>query len=49
MVGLVACQVAKLMGCRVVGITGSNEKIDWLVNELGIDAAINYKTVGNLQ
>lgn len=49
MVGLVACQVAKLMGCRVVGITGSDEKVDWLVNELGIAAAINYKKVANLQ
>ncbi|MBT8338481.1 MAG: NADP-dependent oxidoreductase [Desulfatitalea sp.] len=48
-IGSVACQVAKLTGCRVVGITGSDEKVDWLVNELGIDAAVNYKKADNLQ
>ncbi|MBT8339311.1 MAG: NADP-dependent oxidoreductase [Desulfatitalea sp.] len=48
-VGSVACQIAKLTGCRVVGTAGSDEKVDWLINELGIDAAINYKKVDDLQ
>lgn len=43
-VGSVAGQIAKLKGCRVVGITGSDEKCQWLIQELGFDAAINYKT-----
>ncbi len=42
-VGSVAGQLAKLKGCRVVGITGSDEKCAWLTDELGFDAAINYK------
>lgn len=47
-VGSVAVQVAKLHGCRVVGIVGSDEKVDWLVRDLGADAAINYKTATDL-
>src|SRR5690606_39967541 len=43
-VGSVAGQIAKLKGCRVVGIAGSQEKIDFLINELGFDAGINYKS-----
>jgi NADPH-dependent curcumin reductase len=43
-VGSVVCQIGKIKGCRVIGIAGSQEKCDWLVNELGIDGAINYKT-----
>jgi NADPH-dependent curcumin reductase CurA len=43
-VGMVVGQIAKLKGARVIGIAGSGEKIDYLVNELGFDAAINYKT-----
>ena len=43
-VGLVAGQIAKIMGCRVVGITGSDEKVKLLVNTYGFDEAINYKT-----
>lgn len=43
-VGSVAGQIAKIKGCRVVGITGSDEKCQWLTQELGFDAAINYKT-----
>ena len=43
-VGSIVCQIAKIKGCRVVGIAGSDDKCAWLVNELGIDAAINYKT-----
>jgi NADPH-dependent curcumin reductase CurA len=41
--GSVVVQLAKLNGCRVVGIAGSTEKCDWVVNELGADACINYK------
>jgi NADPH-dependent curcumin reductase CurA len=48
-VGSVARQVAKLTGCRVVGIAGSDEKVDWLLKEISIDAAINYKKVDSLQ
>lgn len=43
-VGSVVGQIAKIKGCRVVGITGSDEKCRWLTQELGFDAAINYKT-----
>lgn len=43
-VGSLVVQIGKIIGCRVVGITGSDDKCQWLLNELGIDAAINYKT-----
>lgn len=42
--GVLAGQVAKAIGCRVVGIAGTDEKCSWLKDELGFDAAINYKT-----
>ena len=42
--GSVVGQIAKIKGCRVVGIAGSDEKCAWLTDELGFDAAINYKT-----
>lgn len=42
-VGHFAGQIARLLGCRVVGIAGSKAKCDWLTGELGFDAAINYK------
>ena len=42
--GSVVGQIAKLKGCRVVGIAGTDEKCTWLVDELGFDAAVNYKT-----
>lgn len=42
--GSVACQIARNIGCRVIGIAGSDDKCDWLTDTLGIDAAINYKT-----
>jgi len=41
--GSVAGQIAKLKGARVVGIAGSDEKCKWLVDDLGFDAAVNYK------
>ena len=42
-VGSVVGQIAKLKGCRVVGIAGGAEKCAWLTDELGFDAAIDYK------
>ncbi len=42
-VGSMVGQLAKADGLRVVGVAGSDEKCQWLVNELGFDAAINYK------
>eukprot|EP00005_Dracoamoeba_jomungandri_P001863 CAMPEP_0174257730 /NCGR_PEP_ID=MMETSP0439-20130205/6844_1 /TAXON_ID=0 /ORGANISM="Stereomyxa ramosa, Strain Chinc5" /LENGTH=340 /DNA_ID=CAMNT_0015340963 /DNA_START=39 /DNA_END=1061 /DNA_ORIENTATION=+ len=42
--GSVVGQIGKLKGCRVVGTAGSDEKVEWLKNELGFDEAINYKT-----
>jgi NADPH-dependent curcumin reductase CurA len=47
-VGSIVCQIAKLKGCRVVGVAGSDEKCDYLIRELGADAAVNYKTAGDL-
>ena len=41
-VGSIACQIAKIKGCRVVASAGSPEKVAWLRNELGVDVAINY-------
>jgi len=44
-VGSTAGQIARIRGAKqVVGITGSDEKCRWLVDELGYDAVINYKT-----
>jgi NADPH-dependent curcumin reductase CurA len=42
-VGSVAGQIGKILGCRVVGIAGSDEKCAWITRDLGFDAAINYK------
>ncbi len=36
-------QIAKILGCRVVGIAGSDAKVEFLTKELGFDAAVNYK------
>ncbi len=43
-VGSIVGQIGKIVGCRVVGIAGSDAKCAWLTDELGFDAAINYKT-----
>lgn len=48
-VGSVAGQLAKIQGCRVVGIAGTDEKCEMLISEFGFDAAINYRTAGNLR
>ena len=42
--GSLAVQIAKRHGCRVIGIAGTDEKCAWLVDELGIDGAINHRT-----
>jgi len=42
-VGSVVGQIAKIKGCRVVGIAGSDQKVAWLRDELGFDTAFNYK------
>jgi NADPH-dependent curcumin reductase CurA len=42
-VGSVAGQIAKIKGCRVIGIAGGAEKCRWLTDDLGFDAAIDYK------
>ncbi len=42
-VGMVAGQVARIEGCRVVGVAGADAKTAWLLDELGFDAAVNYK------
>jgi hypothetical protein len=42
-VGSVACQLAKIAGARVVGIAGGPAKVDYLINTLGCDTAIDYK------
>ena len=41
--GSLAAQIAKIRGCRVVGICGSAEKARWLVDELGLDGAIDHR------
>jgi NADPH-dependent curcumin reductase CurA len=42
--GSVAAQLAKMQGCRVIGIAGSDAKCAWLLDELGLDGAINHRT-----
>ncbi|KAK8004883.1 zinc-binding dehydrogenase [Apiospora arundinis] len=42
--GTLVGQIAKMQGARVIGITGSDEKCDWLCKEVGLDAALNYKS-----
>lgn len=42
-VGMTVCQIAKIKGCRVVGIAGSDDKNKYLTAEMGVDAAVNYK------
>jgi len=42
-VGSIVGQIARIKGCRAVGIAGGQAKCDWLVSELGFDAAVDYK------
>ncbi len=46
-VGSVVGQIARIRGCSAVGIAGGKEKCDYILNELGFDAAVDYKS-GNL-
>jgi NADPH-dependent curcumin reductase CurA len=47
-VGSIVGQIAKIKGCRVIGIAGGEAKGRWLTDELGFDAAVDYKA-GNLR
>jgi NADPH-dependent curcumin reductase CurA len=44
-VGTLVGQIAKIKGCKTVGIAGGDDKVDYIVKECGYDAAFNYKTV----
>lgn len=41
--GLLAAQIAKIMGCRVIGLAGGAAKQGYLIDQIGLDAAIDYK------
>lgn len=43
-VGMTVCQLAKIKECRVVGIAGTDDKNQYLKNELGVDVTVNYKS-----
>ena len=43
-VGSIAGQIAKIRGCRVIGIAGGRAKCDWVVSEAGFDGAIDYRS-----
>jgi NADPH-dependent curcumin reductase CurA len=45
-VGMLVGQIARIKGCRVVGVAGGAEKCRWLTEELGFDAAVDYKDGG---
>jgi NADPH-dependent curcumin reductase CurA len=47
-VGGLVGQIAKLKGCRAVGLAGSDAKVDYLTRELGYDAGINYRAAPDL-
>ena len=47
-VGSTVCQIAKILDWKVVASTGTDEKVDWLKNQIGVDYAFNYKKVDNL-
>lgn len=42
-VGSLVSQLGKVAGCRVIGIAGGPTKCDWLMREVGIDDAVDYK------
>lgn len=48
-VGSIASQIAKINGCTVIGIAGSEKKITYLEDELGLDKGVNYKETNALQ
>jgi NADPH-dependent curcumin reductase CurA len=45
-VGSIVSQIGKIKGCHVVGSAGSEEKVEWLLDEAKIDYAFNYKNIG---
>ena len=47
-VGMTVCQIAKIKGCRVVAIAGSDAKNQYLRDKLSVDETINYKTAGDM-
>jgi NADPH-dependent curcumin reductase CurA len=47
-VGSIAAQMGRIVGCRVVGSAGTDDKVAWLKDELGLDAAFNYRTVKSM-
>ncbi len=47
-VGAAVGQIAKIRGCRAVGIAGTDAKVDYVTRELGFDAGINYQTTDDL-
>jgi NADPH-dependent curcumin reductase CurA len=47
-VGSIVGQIGKILGCRVVGIAGTDEKVEMLKSDFGFDAAINYNTTNNM-
>lgn len=48
-VGIVVGQIAKIEGCRVIGIAGSDEKIKLLTEEFNFDEAVNYKSTADMK
>ena len=48
-VGSTVGQIGKILGCHVVGIAGTDEKVEILKSELGFDSAINYNTVKDMK
>ncbi len=46
-VGSMVGQIAKIKGCRTVGIAGGDDKVEWILKDCGYDAAFNYKTTEN--
>lgn len=48
-VGMVACQIARIKGCRVIGIAGTDDKIAYLKDVLNVDEVINYHTEKNMK
>ena len=47
-VGSIAAQIARIKGCKVIGIAGSPQKIDYLEQDLGLDKGINYKQTDDM-
>lgn len=47
-VGSTVCQIAKIKGCHVVASAGTDEKVSWLLEKAGVDAAFNYKSFKNI-